>query len=178
MRIHWERALLPPRADSLVSSLPDVLAHVGRCLPHDEALVVWDAAVRRSLATESELRRIRWVSPTHRQLAVETSRLSESIIETLAVDALRHAGIPVQQQVKPLGIPVDALVGERLVLQFDGQEFHAGALQRSFDAKHDARLVLDGFHVLRFTYADVVERRPELIDRVRRAIAQGLDRAH
>lgn len=173
-QLHWDLPILPARADSRIASVPDTLAHIARCLPHDEALVVWESAVRRKVVGERELRRIRWGSPAERVLAAEASGLSDSLIETLAVDALRHAGIELRQQVSLLGHPVDALVGSWLVLQFDGQEFHGTPTGRSADAEQDARLMLEGWTVLRFTYADIVQRRQELIDRVRRAMAQGL----
>jgi very-short-patch-repair endonuclease len=168
----WHRTISrAPILHRRVEPLPSVLSHVAGCLPHAEALVVWESAVRRGIVTPGGIRRIAWHHPSARELSKEVTGLSDSLIETLAVDALRHAGIAVRQQVNLLGHRVDALVGDRLVLQFDGHAFHAGPGERRRDAEHDARLMFDGFSVLRFTYAHVVGD----IDFVVRTVAQAME---
>ncbi|TQM34153.1 endonuclease domain-containing protein [Microbacterium kyungheense] len=66
------------------------------------------------------------------------------------------------------------LVGDRLVLQIDGYEFHSSSAQRSANIAHDAELRLRGYTVLRFSYAQVVHDWPTLERTVRRAVAAGL----
>lgn len=61
------------------------------------------------------------------------------------------------------------------MLQIDGGH-HVG-LQRAEDVAHDAALMLMGFHVIRVTYVQVIERWHEVQDLVMRAVAQGLHRA-
>ena len=58
------------------------------------------------------------------------------------------------------------------MLQVDGGH-HVG-LQRAEDVAHDAALTLLGYHVIRVTYVQVVERWHEVQDLVQRAVAQGL----
>jgi very-short-patch-repair endonuclease len=66
-----------------------------------------------------------------------------------------------------------ALVGERLVVQIDGFEHHSSSAQRTKDVRFDAELVLAGFTVLRFTYAQVVHDWDHVERTVARAIAAG-----
>ncbi|HWL61018.1 MAG TPA: DNA helicase [Microbacteriaceae bacterium] len=145
-RMHRGRALLAPRPDQLVESLPDLLEHVAGCLPHVEALIVWESAIRQRLVTAGALRQLAWRSPMARTLAAEASSRSDSLLETIVTDSLRHLEMPFRQQVAILGHRVDILVGDRLVVQ------------------------LEGFTVLRFTYEDVTQRLAHVLDMIRRAM--------
>jgi very-short-patch-repair endonuclease len=169
--LHRDRALLA-LVDGLIESVPDMLQHVSTCLPHLDALVIWESAVRKSLVSLTELRRIQWSRLGPRRLAAEISDQSDSLLETLTADLLRHAGLEFRQQVRILGHRVDLLVGSRVVVQLDGYAFHSGAAQRAADAEHDARLQLHGWIVLRFTYLDVVSRPGHVLEMIRRALAQ------
>ncbi|MGL1231762.1 DUF559 domain-containing protein [Vibrio parahaemolyticus] len=53
---------------------------------------------------------------------------------------------------------------------------HVGA-QRTSDIRHDAELLLLGYHVIRVGYEQIVHRWPEVQDRILHAVAQGLHRA-
>jgi very-short-patch-repair endonuclease len=66
---------------------------------------------------------------------------------------------------------VDLLIGERLVIQIDGAT-HTGA-QRTSDIAHDAQLMLRGYHVLRFSYEQVMERWHDVQAVIMEAVAQG-----
>jgi len=170
---HRSKAIGRP-AGSRRESILDLLAHIAECLPHVEALVVWESAVRRGHISRAGLHRVLWPHLGARSIVREVTGLSDSLIETIAVDGLWHAGIALRQQVSLLGHRVDALVGERLVLQFDGHAFHSGADERRRDVEHDARLMLEGFPVLRFAYEHVVERFEYVLRTVERAVEQGL----
>ncbi len=171
----WHRSMpIGPSAYLRHESLVEVLGHVARCLPHVEALVVWESAIRSRKISVAELRRIRWRHAAARALLPELTGLSDSLLETMAVDMLRHAGIAVRQQVMLLGHRVDVLVGGRLVLQLDGDEFHSTPQARSRDARHDAELRLAGCTVLRFTYQQMIERPDYVLATVVRALEQGL----
>ena len=80
----------------------------------------------------------------------------------------------VRQQAVLAGKPVDALVGEWLVLQIDGWSHHSSSAQRTKDIAHDAELRLRGYTVLRFSYAQVVHDWPGVERTIRRALAAGL----
>lgn len=104
------------------------------------------------------------------------SQLSDSGIESIPVARLRRIGIPLRQQVVIDGHPVDILIGERLVLQVDGFEFHRTAAQRDRDLAQDRRLVLMGYTVFRLGYADVLYGWPAVESEIRLAMAAGLHR--
>ena len=162
--------MVPPARGTLLESVPDMLAHVAHCLPHVEALVVWESAIRKGLVEPAELRRYRWLHPVAEGLRREAGDRSDSLLETIAADLLRHAGVPFQQQVPIQGHRVDLLVGARLVVEVDGFEFHDGA-QRRRDLEQDARLQLAGYRVLRFAYADLVGRPDHVLMMIRRHLA-------
>jgi len=172
----WHRSLPLAPPTSRRESIADVLSHVADCLPHVEARVVFESAVRRGLIALAGLWRIEWPHLAGRSLVREVTGRCDSLIETIAVDGLLHAGIVVRQQVRLLGHRVDALVGDGLVLQFDGGEFHAGPDARRRDAEQDARLMLAGYSVLRFTYQQIVSDFPAVLRTVRQAIEQGRHR--
>lgn len=152
----------------------NVLSQVAACLPHDEALIVWESALNRSLVDPLDLARVTWRGERARRLAKEAGRASDSGLETRFVIGMRRAGIGVRQQVWILGRPVDALIGERLVVQIDGYAFHSDARQRREDIAHDRALRLAGYTVFRFEYHQLVHHWPTVLAEVRRALAQRL----
>ena len=81
-----------------------------------------------------------------------------------------------RQQVVIAGRPVDVLIGDRLVVQLDGFEYHSKPADRRRDLEHDAELVLRGYVVLRFSYAQVLHDWPAVERTVARAIAAGAHR--
>lgn len=102
-----------PRSESVL----DVLVHVADCLPHVEALVVWESAIRRRRVSLGGLHRVRWPHLRARGLVREATGLSDSLVETIAVDGLRHAGIALRQQVE--GHSVLRFTYEHVVARFE-----------------------------------------------------------
>lgn len=176
VRLHRAEPLVPRRRSDLVPAAADILEHVAVCLPHDEALIVWESACRKGLLTVAQCQRIAWRPVAARRLAQEVRGLSDSLLETLVSVRLRDLGVAHRQQVRILGHAVDFLVGERLVVQVDGYAFHSDARQRREDLEHDARLTLEGYVVIRITYRDVVHTWPATEERLMLALAQGLHR--
>lgn len=173
---HWT-APLAPAGRSLLASVEDALAHIAVCLPRETALILWEAAARTERLAPEALRAIRWTSRAAAEIAAETTGLADSGLEVIVVRPLRSLGVRVQQQVWIAGKPVDALVGERLVLQIDGWMHHSSSAQRTKDIAHDAELRLRGYTVLRFSYEQVVHRWGEVEVIIRRGLAAGLHRA-
>ena len=64
-----------------------------------------------------------------------------------------------------------------LIVQVDGFRYHREARERRRDIAHDARLVLLGYTVLRFDYAQVLFGWAEVEHAILLAVAQGLHRA-
>ncbi|QGF22812.1 endonuclease domain-containing protein [Raineyella fluvialis] len=168
--VHWHLPIVPRPPDQLVDPVENVLAAVARCQPYERARVIWESALRQGLVRREELGRLR-LPPAARTLCADASPFSDSGLETLVITRLRWLGVPLLQQAWILGRPVDLLIGERLVLQIDGGH-HVGA-QRAADVEHDALLALQGFHVVRVTYSQVVDDWIAVQACIMRAVAQG-----
>ncbi|MCR2764070.1 endonuclease domain-containing protein [Microbacterium sp. zg.B48] len=119
---------------------------------------------------------MQWTARAARECAAAVTGLSGSALETLFVVRLRPWGIPIRQQIVLAGRRVDVLIGERLVVQIDGFAFHSSAADRGRDVAHDRELVLRGYTVLRFTYAQVIHEWPAVERAVARAVAAGAHR--
>lgn len=175
--VHRTLDVIPASPRALVEPVVNALSQVAVCLPHDDAAIVWESALNRSLIDPTTLAQVKWRGERARALARETGRASDSGLETKFVFGMRRAGIAVRQQVWILGRPVDGLIAESLVVQIDGYAFHNDARQRREDLAHDRALHLAGYTVLRFDYHQIMNQWPAVLAQVRRALAQGLHRA-
>lgn len=171
MTLHWARGPAPVRRRALVDPVENVLFHVARCLPRADALAVWESALRTGHDL-AYLSGIRWRSAAAAELLAALSTLSGSGIESHFVAGVRRMGLTVRQQVSLDGHDVDAVIGERLVVQVDGFRHHQ-ANQRRADIRDDARLVLRGYTVLRFDWKQILFDWPYVEATIRGAVAQG-----
>ncbi|WP_298867600.1 type IV toxin-antitoxin system AbiEi family antitoxin domain-containing protein [uncultured Microbacterium sp.] len=172
--LHWARPPVPVARFDTEEPVLNVLFHVARCLEPKLAATVWESALRKSMVTLSQLRRTQWRSPAAQTVLRQVGAQSDSGIETIFLRIARSCGVRVQQQVLIDGHPVDALIGERLVVQIDGFEFHGEAKDRRKDLRQDARLVLLGYTVLRFDYQQIMFDMRHVQETILNAIAQGL----
>jgi very-short-patch-repair endonuclease len=172
--LHWTKPLAPSPRHALVTSIEDALAHIALCEPFDTAHVLWESASRVEQLAPEYLRSVPWVSVAARELAESVVGLADSGLETLVAAPLRRWGLRVRQQVKIAGSLVDLLIGDRLVVQVDGYEFHSTSAQRTRDIALDGELRLRGYSVLRFSYAQVVHDWPGVERTIRRAVAARL----
>jgi very-short-patch-repair endonuclease len=172
--LHWSVPPAPTARYALMDPAVNVLEAIARCLPFESALAVWESAVRNGSVTVAFLRRVTWRTHAARRLAQSVGALADSGLETIFIDRLRPYGLSVRQQVWIDGHPVDALIGERLVVQADGFEHHSDAARRRADIRADARLVLFGYTVLRFDYQQIMFDWPHVESSIMGAVAQGL----
>lgn len=170
---HWSRPLVPVSPRRLVESVEDSLLHVAECLDQESARVIWESAIRTERLTRAALLRVSWPSLAARTLAECVSARSDSGIETIFLTRLGPWGLTIRQQVTLAGHPVDVLIGDRLVVQLDGFEFHSSSADRTRDVAHDRELVAMGYTVLRFTYGEVVHGWQRVERAIARAVAQG-----
>lgn len=173
-RIHWGRPLIPRHPDILEDPIENVLANIAECEPFEYALATWESALNKGLVDLASLARLPLRSAA-RRLLDEATPFADAGLETYLRPRLRWLRIPLWIQTWIHGHRVDALLGERLVLQIDGKH-HVGA-QRSEDIRHDAELLALGYHVIRISYQQMMYEWPAVQDRIMRAIAQGLHRA-
>jgi very-short-patch-repair endonuclease len=177
LKVHWARGPMATSKSALVDPIENVLFHVARCQPEANALAVWESAVRTGGLSLDYLRGIRWASTAATKILDQVSELSDSGLESHVVHPLLRLGLPVRQQVEIDEHDVDVLIGDLLVVQIDGFAFHSDAAQRRRDIRDDARLVLRGYTVLRFDFAQVMSDWPYVEATILGAVAQGLHRA-
>lgn len=172
-KLHWGSPIVPRHPDALVDPIENVLAYVAECEPFEQALATWESALNKSLVTLEALRGFSW-KPAARRILGCALPFADAGLETYLQNRLRWLRQPIRMQIWIAGHRVDALIGERLVLQIDGAH-HVGA-QRSEDIRHDAELKLMGYHVIRVSYTQIMFEWPMVQDLIMRAVAQGLHR--
>jgi very-short-patch-repair endonuclease len=172
--VHWSNPVAPRHPDALEDGLVNTLSLVAQCQPFETALVIWESALN-SGAVDLPLLRGLELPPAARRVRDEARPFSDSGLETICISRLRWLKLPIVPQAWVLGHRVDLLIGERLIVQIDGAS-HTG-VQRTSDIDHDARLLLRGYHVLRFSYEQIMERWPEVQAVIMDAVARGLHRA-
>ncbi|MCU1421557.1 MAG: hypothetical protein JWN36_1208 [Microbacteriaceae bacterium] len=136
----------------------DCLTHMIECEPPEFVVAAVDSALHfRRITRRQWLRVIRHSSAGLRIQLAGVDAQSEAITESVSRWRLRRIGLPVRSQVwLAPDIRVDLLVGERVVVELDGH-YHAEPGQFARDRARDARLTAMGYHVLRFTYWQVMD---------------------
>ena len=149
--VHWARPIAPVTCERLIDPIENVLACVAECQGFESALVVFDSALNKRLITPNRLSLLATtLGGRFAELTASTDGKAESGLESLPRVRLARLGIRMRLQVMIAGHRVDGLVGERLVLQFDGDRWHSSPADRERDRRHDALLQLDGYTVLRY----------------------------
>jgi very-short-patch-repair endonuclease len=168
--VHWAHPVLPRPPHVLEDSVENALVLVAGCQPREDALAVWESALNKRLVDPVVLRGLK-LPAFARSLLDQATPFADSGLETIVPMRLRWLGVRIIHQVWLYGHRVDFLMGKRLVLQIDGGH-HVGA-QRASDIRHDAELMLRGYHVIRVGYADVMHDWPAVQQLIMTAIAQG-----
>lgn len=163
----------PPEPRSHVASRPDVLLHALRCLPELEALVMVESAAQKGLSLDFLRQRL----PGRRNAAARrvldaVGSGADSLLETLAREHLRRAGLGVQPQVEVEGVGwMDVLVEGFVDVETDGR-VHNEPAQRAKDYRRDRAAQLRGYEVLRYTYSDIVDRPQSMVAEVCEVVAR------
>lgn len=123
-RLHWAAAIVERGPRRLESSVEDALAHIACCFFQEDALTMWESAVRVERLDVESLASVRWPDPRSRRYAQIVRGLSDSGLETMFVVRLSPWGVPLRQQVRLAGHDVDVLIGSHLVAQLDGLAHH------------------------------------------------------
>ncbi|NII96177.1 endonuclease domain-containing protein [Microbacterium halimionae] len=169
--VHWAQPVVPRHPDHLVDGVENMLAIVSLCQPFEPALAVWESALRVGLITKTALEALPFQARAREILSI-ASPYSDSGLESFVMPRLKWMRVRIVPQAWILGHRVDFLIGARLILQIDGAH-HVGD-QRTSDNAHNALLMINGFHVVRIGYAQVVGDWPSVQDIIMRAVAQGL----
>lgn len=155
-RLHWTHERLDDTRwidDPLTS-----LALAVECLDLRAAVVLIDSVVNRRILDADVVVRLLVATPRGRRLLKLHDGSAESGIETLARLALRSRNLRVRTQVPIAGIGrVDLLIGDRLILELDGREWHSD-FER--DRARDRALAARGYLVIRASYRQVMTEWP------------------
>ena len=155
--------------------------------PLDRVTAALDAALRDGLTSEDFLHRRLGQLRTHGRPGVhrlieviegiEATRGGHSWLEREFLRLLAADGMPLPAMQQVLGrrdgrvIRVDArFLGTPVVVELLGYRFHRTRHQTLVDAQRMNRLQLDGFHVMQFTYAEVVDGPAAVVATVREAL--------
>jgi len=171
--VHWtDRSA--PGTRSTVGVLA-CLIDVAKTQPARVAFTVTESALHLRRVSPAALRRAIRVLPRHlERLLSAASALSGSGGESLAKYEFIATGIRFAQQVSIDGVGrVDFVVGDRLVVEIDGAEFHTTRETFEQDRRRDAALRTAGFRVLRYSYSQVSERWNEVDGAIAAAIREG-----
>lgn len=137
-----------------------------RHLQDDELIALMDSAFRSGRVTRPGL-----AGRIPARLLAQTDPSAESGIESLARVRIRRLGLPVRTQVVVPGVGrLDLLVGDRLVIETDGREFHEAPDRFASDRRRDLELMALGLVVLRLSYAQVVHEWASVEDVILRLV--------
>ena len=170
---HWSRMDGTPRGwrTGLAESLVDLAGWV----PEDWWIAAIDAALHRPrdgapIMSEEVFRRFRELLPeTLRCLLSLVDPSAESCLETLLRLAMDRREIrPVIPQFVPHpAYRGDFLVGDLLIVEADGEEFH----DEDADRIRDTFLASLGYTVIRFSYSEIIDDIEGCLDRIEAALA-------
>ncbi|RQP03853.1 MAG: DUF559 domain-containing protein [Paracoccus sp. BP8] len=172
--VHWTRPIVLRSPDALVDPLPNMLENVARCQSFEHALATWESALNKGLTDIEALAALR-LGPEARRVLELCTPFSDSGLETLFKTRLRWLRVPIRAQIWLHGHRVDFLIGNRLIVQIDGKQ-HGGDQKVSY-YRHDARLELRGYKVIRVGYAQVMHDWPSGQETIMLALAGTMRRA-
>ena len=171
--VHWRDECTPH--DRFSSSVRECLRQMCVCQRPEVVIAAVDSALRKGLITLPEwLAEISQLPGRLPMLLEPVEALSESIIESYTRFRLWRLGLEPRVQVQIRGVGrVDLLIGTRLVIELDGREFHSSVEQFEEDRRRDAVLIALGYHVLRFSYRQIMYKWFEVLAAIDASIARG-----
>jgi hypothetical protein len=186
--IHRSRDLVPadiePRARIPVTTAARTLLDIAPRVEEPQLEAVLDHAERRGIIWRPHLRwRLRELARQGRPGVAALRRLldrtegrglGDSWLEQEGLRLIAHAGLPVprcQVELHKVGAGiarVDLFWDQaRLVVELDGHGTHATRRDRQAASERAARLGLEGWRVVSFTYEDVTERPEYVVSMIR-----------
>ncbi|MEP6844262.1 MAG: hypothetical protein ABJA11_12110 [Pseudolysinimonas sp.] len=163
VRRHWsDRPIIDP-----IDPVLEAARCAVHCLPFEQAVAALDSTLHLGLTTFAELGRD--ADPRMRRILGSLDARSESGLESLARVRLARRRNRLRPQVRIPGVGrVDLLIGDRLILELDGEEFHDFEQDRS----RDRRAVVRGYLTIRASYRQVIDEwaalEAELLTLIRR----------
>lgn len=153
----------PPEVHGHNGAVDDVrtaLAAAVRCHGVEDGVVAIDGVLKgEALTREEVLEVLEGIGARRRTLLERADGKVESALESVVRHRLRQAKIRVRTQVGISGVGrVDMLVGDLLIIETDGYEFHADKETFAKDRARDRRAAALGYRTMRLTWDDVLLR--------------------
>ncbi|GAA2245944.1 endonuclease domain-containing protein [Herbiconiux moechotypicola] len=170
----WPRLALPEPRGAL-DDVANALVHAVQCQQWRDAVATLDSVMFRRLMRPEQVKSLLAPLPaTFSRYLVICDGRAESGLESLVRLLLRSVGIHARVQVRIDGVGrVDLLVGDRLVIETDGREWHSDARSFAADKRRDLALAERGYKVLRLSYQHVVHEQERVLATVRGIVARG-----
>ena len=153
-RLHWTGR--PDGSDRRGQPLATALAQMSTCRSRLEVISAVDSALHRRLVSAAELSRA--MGSARAEFLGACDGRAESGVESIFRVRASEAGYVFRTQVPTGRWRLDFLFGDRLAVEVDGSEFHSGHEAFVRDRERDAWHAAVGYHVLRFTYEQVIHR--------------------
>ncbi len=143
--------------ESVLEPVDVALSAVLASHDREHGIVALDSIIRQGLLTADQLERL---TARHGAAAMRLLARADGRVESPLESVLRHRllmlGVRVRTQVLIPGLGrVDMLVGESLIIEADGFEFHSGRDSFRDDRRRDREALRRGFQSIRITWADV-----------------------
>lgn len=167
--VHWsdDRA-----GDRLSVGLEVAILDALSCSAPELVAAAADSAYRRHSHLRRVWARVLSAAPERARSALRlVDGVCESGTETLFWSRTRPLAMDRQVVIPGVG-RVDFLIGDRLVVEIDGAEYHSSSNQFERDRARDAALGARGYRVLRFSYWQVMVRWAEVETALRASIAR------
>ena len=170
--VHWRdsHSLARLELDPIECAL-DMIA----CQPSVFTAATCDSLLRVHPGLRAAWRELVASAPGHARRHLElVDGICESGTETMLWHRMQPYRLPIRRQAVMPGIGrVDFLVGDRLVIEVDGFEYHSDPKDFEKDRHRDARLSARGYRVLRFSYRQVMFAWPEVEAAIVAAVLRG-----
>jgi very-short-patch-repair endonuclease len=154
--VHW-RHMPAPTGATLVEGARDAFEQFAACGSDLDVIIAADSALNLGLLSRADVRRTLERTRRGRRVLARVDGRAESGTETIVRVALRARRIKLRTQVAIAGVGrVDMVVGDRLVIEVDGQDWHDRPSTFEEDRRRDAALVAKGFVVMRYSYKRVM----------------------
>lgn len=156
------------RAGGSVDTLENALRTLIRNHPAETAVVALDSVLGQRMLSRAELEFVvRFSGERGAHLLSMADARSESPLESVIRFRLAGHGIRVRPQVKiPTVGRVDLLIGDSLIIEADGYEFHGdepSMPQFHEDRRRSRRASAMGMHVIRITWRQVMHEWDEVL---------------
>jgi very-short-patch-repair endonuclease len=175
--VHWRTRRI---GSAFVESPLTCLIDMCRCESPEFVVAAVDSALHAGLISRAAwLRAVADLPLRLRLQLADVDGRSESIIESISRFRCRALGLQVRIQVTlASGVRVDMVIGDRLVVEVDGREYHSNPAAFERDRIRDARLTALGYRVLHFSYKQVMYDWPSVEAAILAAVEHGDHRLH